>query len=1293
MTLQRTFEPMGSAAPKAPTIGWGATVTALIGVVLTIIATGLLALDQDRSRQRLFDAMSQDIEHRLLPHLLVDHDLRATRAMIEAAGGLDALRADQYSVYAQSRNIGQEFPGTRGIAVARRVPSGTDASAIAALRSRGWPVSKLWSLGPSSAERYVVVAAYPREPNYNAIGGDLASEARRADAIAYAVRTGMAAITAPIELIESDNRYSRGYLTLLPVYNEPAVPRSEAERRREAAGVVLMPVEIEPRMELFRWPRDQIGLKITDITDPARPIALYQSDGFGNGNGLDKRIPVQALNRQWQIELVSRSGFERSVNVTPWWLVAAIGLLITLAASTAAWWAERSMGRIRSLNGRLQHQAKTRKTELEEARSSALAYSRQIITMIEENPQGIALVTFDPFRVDEANRRFHDLIPDFAKIETLLRPQLDAHRSTPERAIEFTTICSVSRWLRFACSPLDPTPSGQARYLVMVEDVTTEHEQRLMLDEALTRLHIASETAQIGIWYWTFSDNSVRWDDRMFRIFGRTEEERRNPDRSYEYWSDCVHPEDLGPAEQALSYAMESDSDWAHNYRVICANGDIRTIEAYGTHRRDERGKSIGMLGVCRDATERLQLEAELIAANRVAEEANQAKDQFLANVSHELRTPMNAILGLLQILERGQLNATQRLHVIGAQRAASALLRILNDILDFSRFESGMVELVSEPVSLQKMLDAALELYGEAAKTKGIHLAGRFIGDCDRSYWGDELRLGQVLHNLVDNAIKFTAKGEVEIVISCLPGTTSEETIRFEVRDTGTGIGAKNPEHLFLPFVQAEPSVARSFGGSGLGLAICQQLVQAMGGKIGAENNVSAGSTFWFEVPLQYGGDARLEHLRRLQPGRALLLIAQDDIAGLLRGQLSSWGLTSTVTAEVDDIAPAIEAGMAASDPVTMLVIDHRSLGEQSADVMQRIRHLQQSRSIPRLPMIVLQDNKGPAVANVEEALMADAVLPTPVDMLALYEAISDLQRKGFTDRAEAMPDVPDELLIAYLGRCANSRILLVEDNRTNQEVALSLLEQFGLRADVARNGQEAVAALAEADYALVLMDIHMPVMNGLDATRLVRAGNRNAAVPIIAMTAAAFPEDRRSAFAAGMSDFISKPIDVQRLAAAMVRWLKPDAADKSVPVPAEAGASARIDNLDQFDLPSLERRIGGGPDRVRRVLGAFREDFAAWPEEAGAAAAQGDVQTLYRLVHSLKGAAGGVSASLVADQAARLDQLLRQDSPGTTAAPIQSALGALTAALTAALKQLDRKLSPLADDSTAAPAGGPLP
>jgi len=1288
MTLQDVVTPS-----RFPAIGWGARVTALIGAVLTLIASVLFALDQDNSRQRLFEAMSDDIENRIVPFLVVDHGLRGTRGMIQAAGGLNVLTPNQYDVFARSRDIGQEFPGTRGIGIAKRIPAGSDAQGEAALRARGWPVSKFWSLGPGAAERYVVIAVYPTQNNYNAIGGDLASEPRRADAIAYAVRTGSAAITAPIELIQSDNRYSRGYLILLPIYNGATVPRSQAERLRDAAGVVLMPVEIEPRMDLFRWPRDQIGMKITDVTNAARPITLFQSSGFGTSDGLQKSLPVKALNRQWQIELHTRPAFDRAAAVTPWWLIAMIGLLITLAASTAAWWAEGTLGRIRSLNSRLQHQARVRKTELDEARSSALASSRQLITMIEENPQGIALVTFDPFRVDEANRRFHDLIPDFAKIETLLRPHLDARRTAPDRAIEFTMICSVSRWLRFACSALDPTPSGQPRYLVMVEDVTTEHEQRLMLDEALTRLHIASETAQIGIWYWTFSDNAVQWDDRMFRIFGRTDEERSNPNRSYAYWADCLHPEDLGPAEQALSYAMESDRDWAHNYRVICANGDIRTIEAFGTHRRDEHGKSIGMLGVCRDATERLQLEAELMAANRVAEEANQAKDQFLANVSHELRTPMNAILGLLQILERGQLNATQRLHVTGAQRAASALLRILNDILDFSRFESGMVELVSEQVSLPRVLDAALELYGEAAKTKGIHLSGRFEGNRERRYWGDELRLGQVLNNLVDNAIKFTARGEVEIVISCLPRSENQETIRFEVCDTGTGIGEKRPERLFLPFVQAEPNVARSFGGSGLGLAICQQLIQAMGGRIGAENNVSAGSTFWFEVPLQYGGDARLEQLRRLQPGRALLLVAQDDLADLLQGQLSSWGLPSVVTATIEGIAPAIAAGMASGDPVTLLVIDRRSLGESSAAALAQVRQWQQAGAIPRLPMIMLQQPDDSAAASAPEALMADAVLPTPVVTLALYEAISDLQRKGFTDRAETRPTMPDDLLLAHLAHCANNRILLVEDNRTNQEVALSLLEQFGLRADVARNGQEAVTALAGADYALVLMDIHMPVMNGLDATRLIRGGTRNATVPIIAMTAAAFPEDRRNAFAAGMSDFISKPIDVHRLAAVMVRWLKPDPSASPAAAPRPAGAAPRLASHAPFDLSALERRIGGGPDRIQRVLDAFREDFAGWPQEARQAAAHGDVQTLYRLVHSLKGAAGGVSAPLVADHAARLDQMLRQECASTAAAPIQSALGALIDALNAALAQLERQFAQPSDDPLAEAAPGPLP
>ncbi len=1237
--------------------GWWFVVVASVGLALTLIVTGMVVADQHASRRRLFEAMGQDIQQRLGPFFMLEHGLRGTRAMVQAVGGFGVITDEQFNTFARSREIGEEFPGTRGIALAKRMPSGADKSGVADLRRKGWQVSRLWSLGPNTGDRYTVVAAYPLERNFDALGGDIASDPQRASTIAGAIRTGAAQLSPPIDLIRSaDDRLERGFLIVLPVYAGQTVPQTERDRIVTATGVVVMPVVIEERMKLFRWARDQIQLGISDVTDPRRPIPLYEAPGRAVMGDLAQTILLRVHNRTWQLSLRATPAFDDMGQGTPWWLMALLGATISLAAASAALIAARTLERIGNLNARLKAQAAVRSAELEEARANALASSRQMITLIEENPQGIALLTLAPFDIAEANPRFRELIPNLGKLETLLAPMFQTEEPAAGTASELTVICEEGRWLRFTCSRMDAAREGDRRYILMVEDVTAAHEQRLMLDEALARLYLASETAQIGIWYWNFADSTVQWDARMFAIFGRTAEERATLDPSYQFWVDCLHPDDVAQAEDSLNQANANDTDWACNYRIICANGDVRTIEAFAMQRRDESGKSIGMLGVCRDATERLQLAAELIAAKHEAEAANKAKDRFLANISHELRTPMNAILGLLQILERDELGNAQRLHVTSAKRAAKALLRILNDILDFSRFSSGLVDLVAEPLRLHQVTDATVALYEEAAKRKGIHLAARLNGDPERQYWGDELRLGQILNNLVDNAVKFTGAGTVEIEVSCRADGADRDLVRFAVRDTGPGLGNGEAHRLFEPFVQAEPSITRSFGGSGLGLAICRQLVQAMGGAIGAESNPGGGALFWFEVPLEHGADARLQQVQQLEPGRVLILTAQEDYGHLLLGQLNSLGLTGKLATGPDGLIADLTEGSGHGQAFDLLLVDLPCAEGELQAIAQALRAIQRDRLIPHVPLLVLRGTElAWAGAQLPEGLIPDAELAKPVPALNLYQVLCDLQRKGFTDRPFARTDFTQKQIAAALAARAGARILLVEDNTTNQEVALAMLEQFGLSVDAVRNGAEAVQRLAVQDYAMVLMDIHMPVMNGVEATRAIRAGQGNARIPIVAMTASAFPEDRRSAFDAGMSDFIGKPIDADRLAVMLVRWL-----------PA-SGASMRM-----IDRAALERRLGGGAGRAGRVLRAFVEDFEPWKEKAARALELADHAELDALVHSLKGAAGGIGADELARGANALDEVLRAGSPSPDWPAIAGLLDKLLAQLAATIAEL---------------------
>ena len=1266
-----------SLANDRPT-SWWVGLTAAVGLLVTTIVTAIWIHEQQATEAHIFETAFDDIKQRLPGHLIVDHGLRGTRAMMQATGGLDQLTAKQFMIYAASRDVPREFPGTRGIVLAKRLPPSDRVVPLAALQAKGWPVRRVFAVGSNPSDRFVVLGAIPEAPNREAIGLDVASEPARADAIRRAIRSGRAQVSAPLELIPLQGETEAGLIVFLPIFNGVMVPANEQERLNSAKGILFMPIKLSERMAQFGWPRQLFDLRLEDVTQPGQHALLYSSHATSS-DGLSRSENIEVAGRVWRLSLTARPEFRSSLGLTPWWLISLLGLFLTGVATVAAFVVDRTLRRISRLNRNLQHQAAIRQIELQDAREGALAASRQFLTMIEENPHGIALVNAASNAVEQANPKFLELLPEsdiaLELLARFLRTPVGEQSGLEPFAIQGPDdrIC----WIRYTCSPLGSgTQEAAERYIVMVEDVTAAHEQRLLLDETLARLNLATAMVQIGVWYWSFDDDSVQWDDRMFDVFGRTADEREFLRPSYQFWVDSLHPDDVEAAETLLNQSTSTGTDWACNYRIICANGAIRTIEAFGVHRRDDTGKLIGMLGVCRDVTERLRLEADLIEAHREAEAANKAKDQFLANISHELRTPMNAILGLLQVLERGVLDIGQRQHVSGAKRAANALLRILNDILDFSRVESGLLDLITEPMSLQRITDATLELYDEAAKHKGLQLTARLQADQQRQYWGDELRIGQILNNLVDNAIKFTTTGKIEIAVSCVASEAQRDIIRFEVRDTGQGLGTVDTERLFQPFIQAEPSITRSHGGSGLGLAICRQLVLAMGGAIGAENIAGNGALFWFEIPLEHGAEARLQQVRQLEPDRTLILSLQEDYGRLLVGQLNSLGLKAELICDPAKLVSSLTKAHQQDEAFNLLLADLDAPAEDVSHIVAALQAAETHNAFPRKALIMLSgpETDAETIAQRALALMPDAALTKPVPALGLYEVISDLQRHGFTDRPHARPKFDEQQFAQILGAFAEAKVLVVEDNRTNQEVALALLEQFGLCADIVRNGQEAVERLATEDYALVLMDIHMPVLNGLDATRAIRAGGRNADVPIVAMTAAAFSDDRKRAFEASMSDFISKPIVVNRLAALLAKWL-PRRGTNCPRGNGPAGLGATAQHAERFttlDLDALQHRLGGGPDRARRVLDAFVEDFESWSLDAAQAFAERDHPRLSGLVHSLKGAASSIGAKRLAEATRVLDHELRAnlDLPGNPR--IDPLLAKLTAELDALITEL---------------------
>lgn len=1259
--------------------------TILVGLAMTASISALMAFEQQHIRERFFAKVADDIRYRIGPFLVPENGIRGTRGMVRATGKLENLKPEQFRNYAMSRNIAEEFGGTRGLGLVVRVPAGTERQALAKLRRDGWKIDRFWGFSNHPGDKFIVLAVEPLQINANAIGLDLASEPHRAEAVFRAVRRAGVQLSAPVKLVQGTGNIQVGFLALLPIYDGPA-PASEAGRMQQVRGAALMPVIVGERMALFRWPRDQVDIDLVDITDPAKPIPFFSSGKTRAAHGLVHTETFGVLGRTWQMKLLAKPGFDESLQFTPWPVVSGLGLILSLLAGLAVHLSIQTQSRIRGLNRELRDRAELREIELAEARESALAASQGFRTIFDQNPLGIALVYPAEKRTEQANAQFSDFFgdPDAFLAACQWIQGAAEQGGTVQTTVNYTRPDGANIWTRLTLSPIVVTDQGQAeRHILMAEDITLEYEQKLKLDELLAQLHLAREAAKIGIWYWNFGDKTVHWDARMFDIFGRSDDWRAGIEASYEYWTKTLVETERAETEKSLEEALAAGRPWERIYRVNCPDGEVRSIEAFSILRKDDNGKAIGMLGICRNVSKRLRLESELVAARIAAESANAAKDQFLANISHELRTPMNAILGMLEVLGQTPLDDVQRRHFTSVHNAARALLRILNDILDFSRLNANALQIVPEDLQIEDLLSQVGELFAVAASSKGVELVLESSSDLAGHYWGDALRIRQILNNFVDNAIKFTDQGSVVVTASRVGAEEDRHRIRFEVRDTGMGLTDEQASRLFQPFVQADQSLTRTHGGSGLGLSICRQLAAAMEGAIGVESKRGQGSTFWFEVPLKpLGGDAAGE-AQPLQREHVLIVEDHDDAQRVLLGYLATWGFTGAAVPSVEQAMTRVLAEAKSGNPFTLLILDWKLPDADGLALLDRLHQATREGALNRVPailMVTAYDRGTLNRAATGHKLISDAILSKPVTATQLHNVIADLQRSGFTERSGAVLDEDERPVAERMKGGRGARLLLVEDNRTNQEVALAMLGQMGMQVDVADNGKQALERLAEQDYDLVLMDVHMPVMNGLDAARAIRTGRWGTRLPIVALTAAAFPEDRKQVAAAGMNDFLSKPVDPQRLAATLLRWLPDSVAQGASLEQAPATHTAKDDLPDRmtcFDLPTVLERFSGDKAILRRVLQAFSEDFRNWEAEADKALAGGDLARLKSLVHSLKGGAGGVGAHHAEQAARQLDDALRQVlGEGQDDPAISSLTGAASSALRAALDELRNTL-----------------
>lgn len=771
------------------------------------------------------------------------------------------------------------------------------------------------------------------------------------------------------------------------------------------------------------------------------------------------------------------------------------------------------------------------------------------------------------------------------------------------------------------------------------------------------------------IWFKDTEGRYVGVNQACAELFGRPRQEirgLRDEDLLHPDWADVRTEHDLTALNWTGPYESEGWSLYPDGRRAV--------FDTLRTTFHDDQGRLLGLVGVSRDITARKQTEAELAKAKELAEEAARLKSDFLANMSHEIRTPMNAIIGMSHLALKTDLDPRQRDYLNKIQQAGQHLLGIINDILDFSKIEAGKLSIERIEFDLQQVLENLASLIGDKVGGKGLELVFNCDPELPQHLLGDPLRLGQILINYANNAVKFTERGEVEVILRAEQRSDEALLLYMAVRDTGIGLTPEQQGRLFESFQQADTSTTRKYGGTGLGLAICKSLAQAMGGEVGVQSAVGQGSLFWCRVPLGIASGQALRLLPQADlRGRRLLLVDDNDSARqVLQDMLESMSFRVDAVSSGQAALQRVQEAVLRHEPFELVLLDWQMPGMDGLETARRLREL----GLQPPPHLLMATAHGrEEVLQGAERVGIEDVLLKPLNPSLLFDAL--IRSLGGAEQAQGFARLPvGEALPDFAGR----RVLLVEDNELNREVACGLLQESGLLIDQAEHGQIALDLLhahPDGHYALVLMDMQMPVLDGLATTVALRREPRFAGLPIVAMTANAMPVDRERCLAAGMNDHLGKPIEPAELWRVLARWI--EAAGPGQAGPGQA-APVSEPGLPDWRLPGVDlaaglRRVLGKTELYQRLLGKFAASQADFASRLRALLARHELAAAEREIHSLKGLAGNLGAGDLAAQAAALETALKD----ARHAELADLLAELERSL-AALLQAIRALRPLA-------------
>jgi PAS domain S-box-containing protein len=1255
-----------------------AILTLMLGAMISMAVGYSVNISNQRYiKQSVHDSANASIESILSRINIYQYGLRGARGAILTMSESKITR-QAFKDYSLTRDLDTEFVGARGFGFIRRVPLDQEVEFVQAAQADGWPDFKVRQLNPHDDDRYIIKYIEPVETNLAAVGLDIASEANRRRAADESLASGEVRLTGPITLVQATGQPQQSFLIMLPIYKTAKTPTHLYDRITMGLGWAYAPLIISDMLAGQHFDSSEFVLKISDVTDTSDHVTFFNNADDSSVEFYTSDQTHNVFGRMWTFTFSVTSLYIKQLNLLSPTYVIIVGLIISTLVSLL-------VGVVFANKQR---------------RNQLIAEKAKLASIVESSADGIISKLLDG-TITSWNRGAEKIF-GFKSEEALGRSVLDLIIPESLKDQEASIIARVSRGE--AVSDMDTFRLTKYRELVpvsitispiysdsgkvvgaskTVRDISLQKANQDQINKLNENLEEQVQQRTEELFQSNMLLNNVLDASSQFSIIATNKEGiitlfNAGAERMLGYQARqlvglsspaILHLEEevaLRATELSQIYRCQIDAfrvfvhipelegaetrEWTY----VDKNGQHIPVLLVVTTMRDHDNEITGYLGIAQNISESKRQHNELILAKQQADAANAAKSVFLANMSHEIRTPMNAVLGMLQLVRRTELTVRQAEYVDNIHLAATSLLRLLNDILDYSKIDAQKLQLDCHSFSIEVLLRDLAVVLAPNIKTKDVELLFAIDADLPSYVIGDGLRLQQILINLASNALKFTEHGEVVVGVKLIQCGDDLATIRISVDDSGIGISSEQQERIFESFTQAEASTTRRYGGTGLGLVISRSLVNLMNGELAVESELGHGSRFWFDITLPV--DTNYAPLSSEFPSidRSYRILVVDDNAialEVLSGAVAALGATvDTATCGYAAIEQ-YDRSLLENHPIDVIFLDWRMPDIDGVTVARQIKA--SAAAVQQNPVIIMATAFGHDELDKyyhQDQPPFDVFLTKPLTLLQISGVLSKVVNgEELSSNRVVSIAQSDKLLLGV-------NLLLVEDNPFNRQIASELLEFEGANIDMAMGGLEGVQKVLAGTttrYDVVLMDIQMPDLDGLEATRQIRADERFNDLPIIAMTANVSAQDQKDCLDAGMNGHLGKPLDIVQVVKTILHHLggSPDietlSSANSVKPPLDKLPDNQSLKAEVFN--SIINRFGGNQQLYSSLLREFEHSLDEQLKEIEQAINNQAWSDLLLLLHSLKGTSGTMGVINVYQVVAEKESLIKSQEHAT--------------------------------------------